>query len=89
MERKCKLVSHSVILPGITVGENSVVGACSFVNSDIPANVVAAGIPAKVIKQVDSVEEKGKDKWEMRESTQMAGTRRGEDESEGKNTCCC
>ena len=77
MERKCKLVSHSVILPGITVGENSVVGACSFVNSDIPANVVAAGIPAKVIKQVDSVEEKGKDKWEMRESTQMGRDKEG------------
>jgi acetyltransferase-like isoleucine patch superfamily enzyme len=50
LKQNCKVGSHSVIMPGITVGENSVVGACSFVNSDIPANVVAAGIPAKVIK---------------------------------------
>jgi acetyltransferase-like isoleucine patch superfamily enzyme len=32
-------------MPGVTEGENSIVGAFSFVNEDIPANVVAAGIP--------------------------------------------
>jgi acetyltransferase-like isoleucine patch superfamily enzyme len=47
---KACLGSHSVVMPGVTIGENSIVGAFSFVNKDIPANVVAMGQPAKVIK---------------------------------------
>lgn len=38
---------------GITIGENAVVGACSFVNKDIPANVTAVGVPCKVIKELE------------------------------------
>jgi acetyltransferase-like isoleucine patch superfamily enzyme len=41
------------ILPGVTIGENSVIGAGSVVNKDIPANCMAAGVPAKVIKYYD------------------------------------
>ena len=40
-----------MILPGVTIGENAIVGAFSFVNSDIPPDVLAAGVPAKVIKR--------------------------------------
>ena len=36
-------------MPGVTVGKNSIVGAFSFVNEDIPDNVIAVGAPAKVI----------------------------------------
>jgi acetyltransferase-like isoleucine patch superfamily enzyme len=54
LKKNCKIGSHSVIMPSVTVGENSIVGAFSFVNTDIPANVVAAGIPAKVIKKIKS-----------------------------------
>lgn len=39
-----------VICPGVTIGENSIIGAGAVVNKDIPANVIAAGIPAKVLK---------------------------------------
>jgi len=53
LEKNCKIGSHTVIMPGVTVGENSVVGAHSFVNKDIPANSVAVGRPAKVIKKVE------------------------------------
>ena len=53
LRRNCKIGSHSVIMPGVTVGENSVVGACSFVNKDLPANVVAAGVPANVIREIE------------------------------------
>jgi len=53
LKKNCKIGSHSVIMPGVTVGENSVVGACSFVNKDIPANVIAAGVPAKVIRKIE------------------------------------
>jgi acetyltransferase-like isoleucine patch superfamily enzyme len=41
-------------MPGVTVGENSIVGAFSFVNSNVPDNVVAVGVPARVIKGISS-----------------------------------
>jgi len=53
LKRNCKIGTHSVVMPGITIGENSIVGAFSFVNHDIPDNVVAVGVPAKVIKEVN------------------------------------
>jgi acetyltransferase-like isoleucine patch superfamily enzyme len=52
LRKNCRIGSHSVVMPGVTVGENSVVGAFSFVDRDIPANVVAVGIPVKVIKKL-------------------------------------
>ena len=51
LKKNCKVGSHSVVMPGVTIGKNTVVGAFSFVNKDIPDNVVAGGVPAKVIKQ--------------------------------------
>lgn len=54
LKKNCKIGSHSVIMPGVTVGENSIVGAFSFVVEDIPANVVAFGIPARVVKALSS-----------------------------------
>jgi len=53
LKKNCKIGSHSVVMPGVTVGENSIVGAFSFVNNDIPDNVVAGGIPAKIIKKIE------------------------------------
>ncbi len=38
---------------GITIGENSIVGAASLVNKSLPDNVTAAGVPAKVIKSLE------------------------------------
>ncbi|MDR1640614.1 MAG: sugar O-acetyltransferase [Clostridiales bacterium] len=40
------------ILPGVTIGDNSVIGAGSVVTSDIPANVVAFGAPCKVFREI-------------------------------------
>lgn len=40
------------ILAGVIIGDNSIIGANSVVTKSIPANVVAAGIPAKIIKQI-------------------------------------
>ncbi len=51
LKKNCKIGTHSVIMPGITVGENSIIGAFSFVNKNIPKNVTAAGVPAKIIKK--------------------------------------
>ena len=43
----------AIILPGVTVGDNSVIGAGSVVTKDIPENAVAVGSPARVIKSID------------------------------------
>ena len=53
LKRNCKLGSHSVVMPGITIGENSIVGAFSFVNKDIPDNAIAIGVPARIVKKIE------------------------------------
>jgi acetyltransferase-like isoleucine patch superfamily enzyme len=53
LKKNCKIGAHSMIMPGVTIGENSIIGAQSLVNKDIPDNVVAFGIPANVVKKVD------------------------------------
>ncbi|WP_082227255.1 acyltransferase [Demequina rhizosphaerae] len=40
------------IMPGVTIGDNAVVGAGSVVTKDVPANAVVAGVPAKVIREL-------------------------------------
>lgn len=52
LKKNCKIGSHSVIMPGVTIGENSVIGAFGFVSKDIPPDVIACGIPAKIIKKL-------------------------------------
>ena len=42
----------ATILPGVTVGENSIVAAGAVVNKDVPDNTIVGGIPAKVIKDI-------------------------------------
>ncbi len=46
----------AIILPGVTIGRNSVIGAGSVVTRSIPANCVAVGNPCRVIKQIDNNE---------------------------------
>ena len=52
LKKNCKIGTHSTVMPGVTVGENAVVGAYSFVVDDIPADVLAVGVPAKIIKKL-------------------------------------
>lgn len=52
LKKNCRVGSHSTIMPGVTIGENSIIGAHSFVNVDIPDNVVAYGIPVRIVKPV-------------------------------------
>lgn len=49
---------HVCVLPGVTIGDNAVIGAGSVVNRDIPTNVVAAGNPCRVIRSLTNKEEK-------------------------------
>lgn len=48
--------ANAVILPGVTIGENSVIGAGSVVTKDIPANVVAIGSPCKVMRAITDID---------------------------------
>ena len=41
-----------MILPGVTIGDNSVIGAGSVVTKDIPENVVAVGNPCRVLRKI-------------------------------------
>lgn len=43
----------AIVLAGVTIGENSIIGAGAVVTKDIPANVVAVGNPARVVKNLD------------------------------------
>jgi acetyltransferase-like isoleucine patch superfamily enzyme len=49
------LGARSIVMKGVTIGSGSVIGAGSIVTKDIPANVVAAGNPAKVIRQITRI----------------------------------
>ena len=51
--RNCWIGAGVIVLPGVTVGDNVVVGAGSVVTHDIPANVVAVGNPCKVMREIN------------------------------------
>ncbi len=54
--KRSRVGSHSVIMPGVTIGEDSIIGAFSFVNSDIPPGVLAYGIPVRIVRSLTSRE---------------------------------
>ena len=56
LKNNCKIGSHTTVLPSIKIGKNSVIGAHSLVNRDIPDNVLAFGVPAKVVRKLDKDE---------------------------------
>ena len=54
VKRGASIGSGATILSKVTIGENSIVGAGSVVTRDVPANVVVAGNPAKVLRSIPS-----------------------------------
>ena len=52
LKRGCLVGMESFVMPGVTIGEGAIVGAGSLVTKDIPAWSIAAGRPAKVLKQI-------------------------------------
>jgi len=56
VKRLARIGANSTILPGVTIGENSLIGAGSVVTKDVPDNMVVAGSPAKIIKSIDHLE---------------------------------
>lgn len=51
--RNCWIGAGAVVLPGVTIGDNTVVGAGSVVTRDLPANVVAVGCPCRVLREIE------------------------------------
>ena len=56
--RNCWLGAGVIVLPGVTIGDNTVVGAGSLVNKDLPANVVAVGNPCRVMRPISERDKK-------------------------------
>ena len=52
LKKNCKIGTHSTIMPNVTIGVNSIVGAYSFVNNNIPDNELWVGVPAKFKKKL-------------------------------------
>jgi acetyltransferase-like isoleucine patch superfamily enzyme len=52
IKRKAWIGAAATILPGVIIGENAVVAAGAVVTSDVPANAIVGGVPAKVIKKL-------------------------------------
>ena len=50
--KRCWIGAGAIILPGVTIGDDTVIGAGSVVTKDIPANVVAVGNPCRVLREI-------------------------------------
>ena len=51
--KNCWLGAGVIVLPGVTIGDNTVIGAGSVVTKDIPSNVVAVGNPCRVLREIN------------------------------------
>ena len=52
LKKGCWIGANAILLPGVTIGFNAIVGAGSIVTKDVPDNVIVAGNPAKIIKEI-------------------------------------
>ena len=56
IKQNARIGGHSLIMPGVTIGENVIIGAFSFVNKDVPNNTLAFGIPVKIVRKLTEEE---------------------------------
>ena len=56
--QNCWLGAGVIVLPGVTIGDNTVIGAGSVVTKDIPSNVVAVGNPCRVLREINEHDKK-------------------------------
>lgn len=60
----CFIGLRATVLPGVTIGPNSIVGACSLVTKDVPPNTVVAGNPARPVCDVETYRSRVQGVWE-------------------------
>ena len=53
------LGANVTVLPGVTIGDGAIIAAGAVVTNDVPANMIAAGVPAKVIREGKTEDKKG------------------------------
>jgi acetyltransferase-like isoleucine patch superfamily enzyme len=56
LKKGCKIGSHSIIMPGVTIGENAIVGVMSYVHKDVPEGEIWFGTPAEFRGSANQVE---------------------------------
>ena len=56
--KNCWLGAGVIVLPGVTIGDNTVIGAGSVVTKDIPSNVVAIGNPCRILREINEHDKK-------------------------------
>lgn len=49
--------ANATVVPGVTIGDGAVIGAGAVVTQDVPSNVIVGGVPAKIIKKIESSQE--------------------------------
>jgi len=49
--KRCFIGANAIIMPGVTVGNESIIGSGAIVTKDVPSNSIVAGNPAKIIKE--------------------------------------
>jgi len=59
VRRRASIGSNATILPGITIGENAMIGAGAVVTSDVPDHAIVVGIPARVVGDVRAAAARG------------------------------
>jgi acetyltransferase-like isoleucine patch superfamily enzyme len=78
----CVISMNSVILPGVTIGPNSMVAAGSVVNKDVPPNTCVAGIPARFYAKYEDLSQKMKDNIQNGPIFEAVDLSKGEDEED-------
>ena len=76
--------ANATILPGVTIGDDAVIGAGSVVTRDVPAGVVVAGVPACAISTVDALREKNAAQMRLGENVFDASYRMGKEFTDEK-----
>ena len=71
LERGAWIGDSAIVLKGVRVGENSIVGAGAVVTKDVPPNVIVAGNPARVVKHLDPDRVILHGEWERKKQMQQ------------------